>query len=73
LFSLFAKTWIFDKSSVTGGMKVSKPHGHIDCITRLLHFDSEFDATLLPLKFALEKNIAKNLKEITKGDPSSRL
>jgi hypothetical protein len=54
-------------------MKVSKPHGHIDCITRLLHFDSEFDATLLPLKFALEKNIAKNLKEITKGDPSSRL
>jgi len=70
---LFAKTWIFDKSNVAGGMKVSKPLGHIDCITRLLHFDFEFYATVLPLKFALEENIAINLKEITKGDSSSRL
>jgi hypothetical protein len=50
LLSFSAKTWISDKSGAAGGMKVSKPPKHIDCITRLLRFDSEFDATLLPLK-----------------------
>jgi hypothetical protein len=47
-------------------MKVNKPPKHTNCTIGLLSFDSKFNATLLLLKLALEKNVVKNLCGITK-------
>jgi hypothetical protein len=51
---------------VIGGMKVNKPPEHTNCTIGLLCFDSKFNATLLLLKLASEKNVVKNLCGITK-------
>jgi hypothetical protein len=69
----FGKTLISDRSGVIGGKKVDKPLGHTNCTTRLLHFDSKFDATLLSLKLASKEGITTNLGGITKKDLSSGL
>lgn len=54
-------------------MKVSKSLEHTNCTTRLLHLDSGFDSTLLPLKFISEDDIDWNLNGITNGNALSWL
>jgi hypothetical protein len=47
-------------------MKVSEPPRQTNCTTGLLRFNLKLDATLLPLKLALEESVARNLGGITK-------
>jgi len=63
------RTWTLDKSSVEG-IKVGSPPGHTNFTIGLLHLESKFDSTLLPLELASKDGTGRGGK--TRKDKSTR-